>query len=64
MQVEESIEKERSRVESTTTEEKKSKKKYYIFTAIVFIAVLYPVYLAFVDVNGLGGVIKSLITTP
>ena len=42
----------------------KSKKKYYIFAVIAFIAVLYPVYLAFVDANGLGSVIKSLITTP
>lgn len=64
MQVEESIEKERARVDLVAMSEKKSKKKYYIFAVIAFIAVLYPVYLAFVDANGLGSVIKSLITTP
>ena len=36
-----------------------NKKKLYIGAAAVFILLVYPVYLAFVDSNGLGSVIKS-----
>ena len=54
--------KERKKNKKEFDRDSKSRKKYYKLAFIVFILILYPVYLAFIDTNGIGGVIKSLFS--
>ena len=64
MQVEESIENEKESGVALMKLDQKSKRRFYILTGLVFIGILYPVYLAFIDANGIGGIINSILKTP